>query len=105
MPLNQIMQDKWTWRGIDDANAVTSLIEAPVDRGGLRGIALDPQRLRAFTVTFNEDPNGLTHMFKRPRDSTDNLSPYEVSKKKADLRARDDIHNTHREVTINGKKN
>lgn len=105
IPLNQILADKWQWKGVDDANAVTSLIESPVDRGGLRGVALEPQRLRAFTVTFNRDPSKLTHTFNRPRPSFDSVNPMKVIRTKGQLRPTDNIRNTHHEITINGQKN
>lgn len=82
MPLSQILSDKWMWRGIDDANSLTSLIEAPTDRGGARGIALNAQRLRAFTITYNSDPNGMTHTFRRPRPSSESSTPYSILRKK-----------------------
>lgn len=52
-PLTQIQSDKFMWRGAGDATSLNQFLQSPVDRGGLRGVALEPQRIRSFTVTFN----------------------------------------------------
>lgn len=41
-PLTQIMSEKFMWRGIGDASSLNQFIQSPVDRGGLRGVALEP---------------------------------------------------------------
>lgn len=54
-PLTQLVQEKFMWRGQGDAQSLSQFLQAPVDRGGLRGVALEPQRIRSFTVTFNQE--------------------------------------------------
>lgn len=41
-PLEQINQEKWQWQSIEDPNNANMFIQAPVDRGGLRGVAVEP---------------------------------------------------------------
>lgn len=81
-PLEQVNLEKWQWQAIEDPNSAYQFVQPPIDRGGLRGVALEPQRIRAFTITFNKDPKAANFGFRKHRASNDNTNPVQVLRKK-----------------------
>lgn len=102
-PLTQIMAEKFSWRGIGDAQNLNSFVQSPVDRGGLRGVALEPQRIRSFTVTFNQETEQPST--KAGRSPLDNISPLKVIRTKHEMKPLHVIKNHRLEVSVNGKEN
>jgi len=102
-PLTQIQSDKFMWRGIGDASSLTQFIQSPVDRGGLRGVALEPQRIRSFTVTFNQEQEWPST--KAGRSGADNINPLKVIKNKNQMKPLHIIKNHRLEVSVDGKEN
>lgn len=66
---------------------------------------MEPQRQRAFTITFNKDPNRSVDVIRRHRPNNDPLNPVTILRKKKDLRTAEPIIDTHHEITHEGKLN
>lgn len=105
-PLTQVQSDKFNWRGIGDQTSLTQFLQSPVDRGGLRGVALEPQRIRSFTVTFNQQEEVAAP--RAARTKTAGVRPIrelKVVRTKEGMRPLNVIKNHRLEVSVHGKEN
>jgi len=102
-PLSQVLSEKFMWRGVGDQTSLNQFVQSPVDRGGLRGVALEPQRIRSFTVTFNQEQEFPSS--KQARSPSDNINPLKIVRDKHQMKPLHVIKNHRLEVSVNGKEN
>lgn len=46
------LQNTFKWKGVDDGSQL-EFSKRPEDVDGLKGVAMEPQRIRSFRITYN----------------------------------------------------
>lgn len=104
--LTQVQSEKFNWRGIGDQSSLSQFLQSPVDRGGLRGVALEPQRIRSFTVSFNQEPEvAKPRAGRTPSSGVSAIRELRVVRDKHGMKPLHVINNHRLEVSVNGKEN